>query len=66
MPGTIDVNDLPPEVRRKLGVKRRPAKRTMTMDAVRTAAIRVLHVVADLTPAERGRVLRHALKLNDV
>lgn len=38
----------------------------MTVDAVRSASIRVLHQVHELTPAERTRVLRHALKMNDV
>jgi hypothetical protein len=61
----IGVNDLPPEIRKRLGVKRR-AVRTMDINQVRTLALRVLNVVADLTPGERGRVLRHALKVNDV
>jgi hypothetical protein len=62
----INAADLSPELRKKLGLPRRAGRRSMTMDDVRTAAIRVLNVIADLTPSERGRVLRHAQKVNDV
>jgi hypothetical protein len=40
--------------------------RSMTMHEVRTYAIRVLAVMADLTPAERSRVLRQAERMNAV
>lgn len=68
MAGRIDAKDLPAELLEKLGIGKPAARRrrSMTMDEVRTAAIRVLHVVADLTAAERRRVLRQAGKLNDV
>ncbi len=65
MSAQIDVNDLPPEVRKKIGVKRR-AVRSMDLNTVRTYAIKVLAVIAELTPTERARVLRQAGKMNDV
>jgi hypothetical protein len=70
-PARINLSELPADVRRKLpsDVRRKlraPARRSMTMDQVRTAAIRVLAVVADLRPADRARVLKHAAKLNEV
>jgi hypothetical protein len=68
MAATINIDDLPAEVREKLNLKkpRKAPTRSMTMHEVRTAAIRVLNVVADLTPTERARVLRHATKLNAI
>lgn len=71
MPGTISAGELPPDVRKQIEAKtgarvRASKRRSMTLDQVRTAAIRVLAVVAELTPAERERVLRHAGKMNDV
>ena len=62
---SISVDDLTPEARRALGVKRQ-RRQTMTKDEVRTAAIRVMAVMADLSPAERRRVLAQASKLNEV
>lgn len=71
MAGTVDLADLSPEVRRQLAAKgakiaKTTRTTTMTRDAVRTAAFRVMAVLADLAPAQRERVLRHALKLNEV
>ncbi|MFL5912748.1 MAG: hypothetical protein ACJ768_19555 [Gaiellaceae bacterium] len=65
MAGRINLAELPPEVRAQLNLKA-PRRRSMTMHDVRTAAIRVMAVVADLTPTDRRRVLRHAAKLNEV
>lgn len=62
---SIALADLPPAVRKKLNI-RTPRRQSMTKDEIRTAAIRVLAVVADLSPAERRRVLAHAAKINDV
>lgn len=65
MAATINARDLTPELRAKLGVKV-SRRTTFTKNEVRTAAIRVLAVIADLTPTERRRVLAHAAKLNEV
>lgn len=65
----INLADLPPDVRKKLreqqGIKK-PRKPGISKDAVRTAAFRMLAVVADMTAGERRRVLTHAGKLNSV
>lgn len=64
---TIKLEDLPPAVRRKLGkVARRRRPPAMPLRDVRSYALRVLAVLAHLTEAERARILRHALKVNDV
>lgn len=62
---SISLADLPPDVRKKLNV-RAPRRRSMTKDDVRTAAIRVMAVIAELSPSDRSRVLAHARRLNDV
>lgn len=65
---SLSIDDLPPAMRKALrqqGVKK-PRRVTMSKDQVRTAAFRVLAVVAELSPAERRRVLSHAVKLNEV
>jgi hypothetical protein len=63
---TVDLRDLSPELRKQLAARgiRKPRKSEFSKNDVRTAALRVLAVVADLTPAQRARVLVHAGKLN--
>tara|TARA_R110002020_G_scaffold336283_2_gene551448 strand:+ start:580 stop:855 length:276 start_codon:yes stop_codon:yes gene_type:complete len=39
---------------------------TFTQEQVRQSAVRVMYVMAALSQSERARVLRHALKLNEV
>lgn len=71
---TIDAAELPPELRARFGLEAPPARkgargakaRKLSADNVRTLAFRVCAVLAELTPAERARVLRQASKLNDV
>lgn len=66
----IDFSDLAPETQQKLraqGVKppRRRAK-PFQIEQVRQRALRVLAEISDLTQAQRDRVLRHALRVNEV
>lgn len=68
---TLDLSDLPPEARRRalasVGRKRAPRDASaFTKNRARSYAIRVLAVVADLTPVERERVLRLARDMNAV
>lgn len=62
-PRRMSLDDLPVEARRRLGLKKARTSQ-FPKDQVRTWAIRVLAVVADLTPDQRRRVLQHAQKLN--
>lgn len=62
----IDAKDLPAEVRARLPKVPKARKQGMTLNEVRTQALRVLAVVADLTPTDRRRVLRQAQKVNDI
>lgn len=61
----VNLADLPAEVRKRLKLKKRRVQ-SMTLNEVRTHALRVLAVVADLSPSERSRVLRQAGRLNQV
>lgn len=62
-PRKMTLDDLPAAARRRLGLKKTRTSQ-FPKDQVRTWAIRVLAVVADLTPDQRRRVLQHAAKLN--
>jgi hypothetical protein len=59
----LSLDDLPAATRQRLGLKKTRTTQ-FPKDQVRTWAIRVLAVVADLTPDQRRRVLQHAAKLN--
>ena len=68
-PARIDLAELSPEVREQLGLLAPSSnggrrRRGLTKDEVRTHALRVLAVVAQLTRAQRVRVLAHADRLN--
>lgn len=62
---TLTLDDLPPEVRKKMGVKR-PRQSQFSKDAVRQHALRVLAEICSLTQDQRRRVLQHALAVNNV
>jgi len=61
----LTLDDLSPETRRKLGV-RRPRTNQFSKDAVRTHALKVLAEIASLTQDQRRRVLDHALRVNAI
>jgi hypothetical protein len=65
MTSKINLSDLTPETRRKLGIRTR-SERAFTKESVRSWAIKVLAEIADLTQEQRRRVLEHAIKLNRV
>ena len=68
----INVDDCLPEIREQLlaaaGVTetRKPRTNTFPIDRVRNESIKVLAVIATLTPGQRECVLKHALKMNEV
>jgi hypothetical protein len=62
MPATINVDDIDPEQRKQLGI-RKPRETAFSKDELRGSALKVLALMANLTRTERDRVLRHALKV---
>jgi hypothetical protein len=65
MPATINIDDIDPEQRKQLGI-RKPRETAFSKDELRGWALKILALMANLTRAERDRVLRHALKVNKV
>jgi hypothetical protein len=65
MPATINLDDIDPEQRKQLGI-RKPRESSFSKDELRGWALKTLALMANLTRAERERVLRHALKVNKV
>jgi hypothetical protein len=61
----INISELSPETRRKLGIRMR-SDRAFTKESVGSWAIKVLAEIADLTQEQRRRVLEHAIKLNRI
>lgn len=66
----IPLAELPPAARKAFlkhqGRKHAPRRTTFPKDRARTWAIRVLAIVADLTPDQRARVLQLAARMNNV
>jgi hypothetical protein len=62
---SIHVDDLTPEQRKQLGV-RMPRRAEFTKEEMRSWALKVLASMAGLSHAERDRVLKHALKVNQI
>ena len=64
----IDIDDLPLELRKQIlkenGVSTRSY--SMKIDDVRREAIAVLHVIRTYSQRDRVRILKHALKTNEV
>lgn len=66
MAGRIAFKDLPKELQDRVAPPlRRKAVRSMTMHEIRTSAIRALATMADLSQAERARVIRQLGKVNN-
>jgi hypothetical protein len=65
MAATINLGDIDPEQRKQLGI-RKPRETTFGKDELRGWALKVLALMANLSRAERERVLKHALKVNKV
>lgn len=69
MAGRVDWSQLSPELQAQLrqrgaSAPRKPRK--LTKERERQHALRVLGSLSVLTQAERARVLRYALKVNDI
>jgi hypothetical protein len=66
MAGTVNAGEIPPEVRKKLGITKPRERKALPVHLVKTYAFRVMATIADLSPRDRARVLRQAIKLNEV
>jgi hypothetical protein len=65
MSASIHIDDLSPEQRKQLGV-RAPRQGDFSKEECRSWALKVLASMAGLSRAERDRVLKHALKVNQI
>ncbi len=65
MAATIHLDDLDPEQRKSLGV-RKPRETQFSKDEMRSWALKCLAILAPLSRGERSRVLKHAQKVNAV
>ena len=65
MPKAIKASELDPELRKQLGISNRKS-RNVTMEQVRQESIGVLNQIRHLTKSQRERILKHALKVNEV
>ena len=64
---SLKLDDLDPETLAKLGVKTpKPQAEKFTAEQERQHAIACMNQIRNLTQAQRGRVLRRALKMNGV
>jgi hypothetical protein len=65
MAATINLEDIDAEQRKQLGI-RKPRESQFCKDELREWALKTLALMANLSRAERDRVLKHALKVNRV
>lgn len=65
MPASINLDDIDPEQRKQLGI-RKPRETTFSKDEMRGWSLKILALMANLSRAERERVLRHALEVKKV
>ncbi len=61
----VHVDELPPETRKRLGL-RKTRQQTFKREELRREAIGVLAQIRHLTAEQRRRVLDHAIKVNEV
>jgi hypothetical protein len=61
----VHVDELPPETRKRLGL-RKTRQQTFKREEIRREAIGVLAQIRHLTAEQRRRVLDHAMKVNEV
>jgi hypothetical protein len=64
MPATLNANNIPADVARKMGLRGRSGQ--FSKEQVRSWAIRVLAEMAALTQEQRRRVLDFAARLNRI
>jgi hypothetical protein len=65
MAATINLDDINPEQRKQLGI-RKQRESSFSKDELRRWSLKVLALMANLTRTERERVLRHAAKVNRI
>ena len=65
-PKGVPVDQLPAEIRAQLGLGRAPRQQRFSVEQERRHAIRVLAVIADIDQGQRARVLRRAVRMNEV
>jgi hypothetical protein len=63
MPATLNVNDLPPDMLKQLGI-RKPRRQGFSKETVRSWSLKALAMMSGLTQDQRRRVLEHAMKVN--
>jgi hypothetical protein len=62
---TINMDELTPDQRRDLGI-RKPRETRFTMDELRGWSLKVLALMSSLSRQDRDRVLKHAAKVNRI
>jgi len=60
----IPIEELPPELRRKIGLRVRTSR--FSKDKVRTYALRAMNALAELSQQERTRVIEHMKRVNRI
>jgi hypothetical protein len=66
VPATINLDDIDPEQRKQLGIRKPREAASISKDELRGWSLKVLALMANLSRTERERVLKHALKVNRV
>ena len=60
----IPIEELPADVRRKMGLKVRASR--FSKEKVRTYALRAMNALAELSQQDRTRVIEHMKRLNRI